>query len=710
MYSVELREENLYLFWNGDPILEGIRPVLRSDDGEIAVAPRTMSVDEAEDGCTRYRVEYGDIENTVTLTLELHCYASWLAVGVRLISHRGENIGERPVCLAAENGLVLHVAGVGRVTGLLANYLYSPWWTAPHFGADIRALPPHTQSLLWSDGVAYHHLLPVCGDIFRAALYGDVQGLQIALSACDGGYTNCEAVACVLASGSDPFALPRQTVLGGLAALGKPPCIREQRPYPELFDYLGWCSWDAFYHDISADKLLDKAREFNRLGLPVRWFIFDDGWLDEVAPRYLRSFDAHPDKFPRGLSPVIRQLKTEHGLRWVGVWHTINGYWNGIHPASPLAQKMRDALYKTNSGKLVPSPEAERGLRFWDAWHGRLAQQGVDFVKVDHQGCLALLYRNELAIGRAAAGTHAALETSVARHFGNRMINCMGMPGENLWHRPISPLARNSDDFYPKREDGFIQHTLQNAYNAYYHGAMMWLDFDMWWTRHPDATRHALLRAVSGGPIYVSDPIGATDPAVLWPLILSNGRILRCEQPGLPTEDCLLRNPAEEPIPLKIWNRCQGAGVVAAFNIHQHKKPVAGTVGPRDVPGLPGERFVIYEHFSRRARVVNGDERLPLALSAGGHALYVIAPVAGPHTPLGLVDKYISPAAIAAQHNGARSTLVMLREGGRFAWVSEHAPTTVRVNGEPVAPTAGDGFYAVDCTGSTGPVWIEIEC
>jgi len=33
----------------------------------------------------------------------------------------------------------------------------------------------------------------------------------------------------------------------------------------------------------------------------------------------------------------------------------------------------------------------------------------------------------------------------------------------------------------------------------------------------------------------------------------------------------------------------------------------------------------------------------------------------------------------------------------------------VRVNGEPVAPTAGDGFYAVDCTGSTGPVWIEIE-
>lgn len=712
-YHIEQRGDRFDIVRDGAATLSGIRPVLTLEDDVVpALALAQATVERGQDASGEYtlhRLDYEDADRTIALTLDLKCYAELLAAGVRFKSYKGESVGERPVCVAAIGGIRLNVERSGNVVGMLANYLYNPWWTAPYFGTDVHRIPPRTQSLLWNDGHLYHHLLPVCDDIFKTELEGNEQGLQITISAYDGGYSNFDAVAFVLASDSDPFTLPLRTAAGGMLALGKPPRTREQRAYPEPFQYLGWCSWDAFYYTISTDKVLDKAREFNTLGLPVRWFIFDAGWSDAVEPHYLRSFEANPAKFPQGLAPVIAQLKAQYGLRWVGVWHTINGHWNGIHPDTPLAQEMRDSLYKTNSGKLVPSPEAEKGFRFWDAWHRQLAQQGVDFVKVDHQGCLAIVYSHLLAIGRAASGAHEALEASVARHFDNCMINCMGMPNENVWHRPVSPVARNSDDFYPQKEDGFSQHALQNAYNAWYHGAFMWLDFDMWWTRHPDALRHAVLRAVSGGPIYVSDPIGTTEPQHLWPLILSDGQVLRCDQPGLPTRDCLLRDPLHEEIPLKMWNRCGNAGVVAAFNIHQNGKPVTGIVGPGDVSSLVGERFVVYEHFSRSAHIVEWNESIEFTLKEQQCTLYLIIPLNDCHTPIGLIDKYISPATIIARHTSNGHAVVALREGGLFAWVSQQAPTVARVNGKSCTIIPGNEFYMVDCTNRSGPVWIEIE-
>jgi hypothetical protein len=587
--------------------------------------------------------------------------------------------------------------------------MHSPWWTRPCFERQIERLPPHTQSLLWRSGPTYHHLLPICGDVFKAEIAGCPGGLDLAISAYDGGYSDVTTPAFALGSGSDPFTLSARTAAGGLHALDTPFRTRPYRRYPEPFEYLGWCSWDAFYHQVNAAGILDKARELDAAGLPVKWFIIDAGWSDDAEDTYLRSFQPHPVKFPAGLAPLIGQLKEEFGLRWVGVWHTITGYWNGIERGSPLAQEMRPALYATNSGKLIPAPDAAQGFVFWDAWHTYLRGQGVDFVKVDHQGALALFLQNDLAIGRAAKGAHAALEASVGKNFDNRLINCMGMASENIWHRPISPLSRNSDDFFPQNEDGFKEHALQNGYNAYYHSPFTWLDFDMWQTQRPDSVRHAILRAISGGPVYVSDPVGATDAAALWPLILSDGRVLRCDQPGLPAEDCLTRDPQREAIPLKLWNRCGLAGLVAAFNVHPERREVAGTVGPRDVPGLVGDRFVVVEHLSRRAWTLRADETLDVALPDGQCALYLLLPVTGWCTPIGLLDKYISPATILCQQVAGDKTTVVLREGGLFAWVSDRQPTSVRVNGESVAPHPGDGLYTVECGERRGLVWVEIE-
>src|SRR5690606_18830163 len=97
----------------------------------------------------------------------------------------------------------------------------------------------------------------------------------------------------------------------------------------------------------------------------------------------------------------------------------------------------------------VPKPDAAAAFGFWNDWHGYLKKQGVDFVKVDSQSAVANFLSGHAPIGAAAEAAHTALEASVGLHFDGCVINCMGMAGENIWHRPASAVSRNSDDFVP---------------------------------------------------------------------------------------------------------------------------------------------------------------------------------------------------------------------------------------------------------------------
>ena len=55
--------------------------------------------------------------------------------------------------------------------------------------------------------------------------------------------------------------------------------IREERRIPEMFRYLGWCSWDAFYKEVSEKGIRQKADEIAEKKIPFRWMLIDDGWM-----------------------------------------------------------------------------------------------------------------------------------------------------------------------------------------------------------------------------------------------------------------------------------------------------------------------------------------------------------------------------------------------------------------------------------------------
>ena len=93
------------------------------------------------------------------------------------------------------------------------------------------------------------------------------------------------------------------------------------------------------------------------------------------------------------------------------------------------------------------------------------------------------------------------------------------------------------------------------AYNSLWIGQFIYPDWDMFQTTHPAAYFHAASRAISGGPIYVSDKPGEHDFALLKQIVFPNGAIPRCANFALPTRDCLFLDPVHDGMTiLKIWN------------------------------------------------------------------------------------------------------------------------------------------------------------
>lgn len=136
-----------------------------------------------------------------------------------------------------------------------------------------------------------------------------------------------------------------------------------------------------------------------------------------------------------------------------------------------------------------------------------------------------------------------------------------------MWNRPISSISRCSDDFLPDNREWFRQHILQCAYNSFIQGEFLWCDWDMWWTGDGQAVKNSVLRAVSGGPIYISDKVGESSREILMPLILSDGRILRCDRPGVPAEDCLMEDPGCSGKPFKVYSTCNTCIAAAVFHL-----------------------------------------------------------------------------------------------------------------------------------------------
>lgn len=546
-----------------------------------------------------------------------------------------------------------HVVPLGVLQNIrfLCCFRFKLWWMTQRMGSCGREVPHETQfMLLEGPSENFTVLLPIIDGAFRACLLGNTENfLQLCVESGDPAVTtNCSLNAIYVNVGTNPFEVISEAVRaveGHLETF----VHRENKQMPGILDYFGWCTWDAFYTDVSAEGVKQGLSSLAGGGTPARFLIIDDGWQsiaednrspEEAAavtqgPQYASRLthirenhkfqkDGVPGLWPEdqslGLQHTVLDAKTNFNLKYVYVWHALAGYWGGVQPGGLNTKNYNSSLvYPVHSpGVLDNQPDMSvdsltvNGLglvnpkeffTFYDELHRYLAAAGVDGVKVDVQNIFETLSAGLGGRVQLVQQVHEALEASIARNFPeNGCISCMSHSTDNLYYSKRTAVVRASDDFWPRDPASHTIHIASVAYNTLFLSEFMQPDWDMFHSLHPAAEYHAAARAIGGCAVYVSDKPGNHDFDLLKKLVLPDGTVLRALLPGRPTRDCLFSDPSRDGKSLlKIWNMNKCGGVIGIFNcqgagwckldkkymIHDvDPDPISGSVRSADIERL----------------------------------------------------------------------------------------------------------------------------
>lgn len=608
-----------------------------------------------------------------------------------------------------DKSIVIDMDFLPEIQSYVAIENHSPFWCRPFFGTKLEDLPNLTQELLAFDGKKWHCVIPVVDDVFKSV----ISGRTIVMSTNTKDVKECKnQLAYVYLNGDDPYKLVAECAKKAAKMRKIPVKTRDERVYPQMFEYLGWCSWDSMHIHVCHEGLVTKAKEFADKNVPVKFAILDDMWanvpsfltlkpdhtFDEMIPVMhkgkLECFEGAPERFPDGIKAAIDDIKAL-GIENVGIWFPTTGYWKGFLPGGKDATQLADILWETNQfvwmhavdspdeTMFIVKPDKESAEKYFDILCGRVSSWGGDFVKIDNQG-FHKCFRYTENIGTSSANIQAGIDKAVMKYFDGAMINCMGMANECMFNRPDTAISRCSDDFQPESRDWFAKNILQCSYNSLLQGQLYYNDWDMWWTDDEQAFKNSICRAISGGPIYVSDKIGRTNPEILKPLCLTNGRILRGDNCAAPTADCLTADPTTSKKIFKIQNKAKDSAVMAVFNIDRENQCVSGSVSPADLPSFTNKNatYAYYEYFTGACGFLKYDEKLPVTLENNDKVcLYTFVPCENDVAVFGRIDLFMG--VLAAQDpaiNGSAgsgcSAFFTLLEGG---------PVCVAINGNKKA-------------------------
>jgi raffinose synthase len=583
---------------------------------------------------------------------------------------------------------------------------YKPWnsWTKP-----LRVNSPSemhdwdVQFFYWkyADGL-YGAAMPLSGNGYRTTLGSEKGKFGCKSLTYTGKAPTKDIPMMAIGFGSDPYKLFNNLYRAGLKMMGKPENVLEKKSYPEPFEYIGWCTWNSSDMGKKLDEkhLLEGTSTFTNNKFPLGWLLIDDGWFDQEGSR-LNAFTPNLKKIPNGFKSLTSKLKNEYGLKYVGVWLAYNGYWNGINPDSKIGKRYQSELFSWTQKERVEvesksvtysfiKPVSDSLVTFYDNWHTYLLSEGFSFVKVDNQLVTERMCVDNFPIEMLSRKMHEALYKSVFTHFNGAIINCMDMTNEAFYNFGKSAVARTVEDYFPERDGGIgyklekggaAAHVLMALYNSLYFSQMVWPDFDMFESYNTYATFHAAARAISGGPVYITDTPGKQKFDVLWPLVDANGRIIRADMPALLTEDCLFQ--LQDNSPLKAFSFAGNAGLMAVFNAADADK-VEGTISPADIYGIKGKSFAVYEFFSNELSIMKTKERKQINLNRMGCKYFNFVPIENGIALIGLVNKYNAPKTIISSKIENKKVEVNLMEGGIFKALLPVEPISVTVNGFPV--------------------------
>ncbi len=576
----------------------------------------------------------------------------------------------------------------------LCSYRKKPFFMHAICGKTTEEIPPETQFLLTRSGSEYTVLFPLATDFSRASICGGKK-LSLCVETGDESSPVKSGIGAYIAHGEYPYALIKSAVVDISEKIGTFKLSKDKR-IPKFTEYFGWCTWNAMGIDVSDEKILMGLESFGEY-VP-KFLILDDGWQtvnDSYGSRgqwKLSSFREN-DKLCGGLSETVKRCK-EMGVESFFVWHALMGYWGGIDPESEemkkyspelIFAKFNDYLRKNNE-ECINGNEIYYGLAsddkifdFYNDYHKYLASQGVDGVKVDTQYYAEAVARGRGGRGKLYSKIREGLEASANLNFGGELINCMSCGNDITYRLKASNMTRTSDDFYPEILESHCEHIYNNAVNSLFTRDITKCDWDMFMTKHEYGAFHGASRAVSGGPVYVTDSVGEHDFDVIAALRMSDGRVPLCEDTAVPTVDCLMTDPKSSASPFKLINRNKFSTVLAAFNLNTEGKSVTGK--------LDSESF----SYKNQA-VVSGS----FTLSRKDFDIFTKCDVKDGFGIFGLTRFYNMGGSVADFRTFGDCAFVTLLDTGRCAAYCDVVPNEVISGGNSIEFSYDNGLLMFD--------------
>ena len=200
---------------------------------------------------------------------------------------------------AAAHDLKLGMLCASRLLGCARTTRY---WVAPKFCTSASELPLETQFLLveCSPGGPYALLLPLVDGAFRSSLGSSGRPslrsrifesgrarrstLWAHIESGDSDVPCRSACALYVAAGNDPFELLQRGFAEVAARTGtfRPLGVKQ---LPASVGRFGWCTWDAFYSEVTPAAVVEGLKALHEAGVPPRVLILDDGWQTVTPPK-----------------------------------------------------------------------------------------------------------------------------------------------------------------------------------------------------------------------------------------------------------------------------------------------------------------------------------------------------------------------------------------------------------------------------------------
>lgn len=357
-------------------------------------------------------------------------------------------------------------------------------------------------------------------------------------------------------------------------------------------DGLAYCTWDGIGQNLSEDSLLAALRQLKKDEVCVTNLIIDDGWQsisfgDDQFERAWTEFEADANRFPNGLAITIKKIREEFPhIQYVAVWHALLGYWGGVSATERIAQQYKTRRVQVSSIDIPGSPRSITVVdetdveRMYDDFYECLASCGVNSVKADAQ-CFVDAISQAPARRELIQAYLRAQTTARDTHFESKGVSCMSQLPQTLFDQQlvpsrVKPVVRNSDDFFPDAPGSDQWHIFCNANNSLLTQHLQVVpDWDMFQTQHEWGSFHAAARAVSGGPVCITDLPGRHDLALLSQLTAStpDGRsvTLRLAHAGkTATPYAAYDEPALVKIVNGVGEASNRAVVMGMFNCRPH--------------------------------------------------------------------------------------------------------------------------------------------